>query len=225
MNAKRIARGLRQLCSLRTAGLAAVGILLVAAGVATASIIRPGTGTESGFGPDSFAWDGTPASVPVAVADPSGNEQWAVRVYQSKDGFPCVEVGRLRGKAEDGTTDFGRVDAAGTFQHLPIEDGGSPVDLSQTSQALLVNRYRATDHEPATNAIFGMVRDDVKSVVLHLASGTSTLPISAGVFLAVVPESDLADARVEFTRSDGTSKTVELHSKPLAGSGEPPVGP
>jgi hypothetical protein len=224
MSTQRIVRWLRQLCSLRTAGFTVVAVLLIAAGVATASIIQPGAGTDGMFGPDSFAWDGTPASVPVTVADPGGQERWAVRVYRSKDGFPCLEAGRLRG-GDAVADDFGRVDGDGTFKALPIGDGGSPVDLSESSYALLVNRYRATETQAAQAAIFGMVPSEVQAVVLHRGSQTTTVAVRGGVFLAVVPESELADAGVQFVKSDGSSKTVELRAKPPAGSGVAPMEP
>jgi hypothetical protein len=223
MNAKRIAGRIRRLCSPRTAALTVITVLLVAAGVATASIIRPGADTGGMFGPDAFAWDGTPPSLPITVTDPAGHQRWTVRKYQSKDGFPCLEVGRLNGQ-EDVVADFGRVNADKTFTPLPIEDGGSPINLSDASEALLVNHYRATATQAAHVAIFGMVTGDVQNVILRLASGTTTAPVANGVFLAVLPEADLQGAEAEFNRSDGTSKTYKLHSKPPAGSGEPPSG-
>jgi hypothetical protein len=223
MTAQRIAGRVRRLCSPRTAALLVVTVLLVAAGVATASIIRPGAGADGMIGPDAFAWDGTPPSLPVTVDDPAGHQRWTVRKYQSKDGFPCLEVGRLSGQ-EDVAADFGRVNADGTFTLLPIEDGGSPINPSDASEALLVNHYRATATTAAQVAVFGMVTSDVQSVVLRLASGATTVPVANGVFLAVLPETDLQGAEAEFNRSDDTSKTYELHSKPPAGSGEPPSG-
>jgi hypothetical protein len=191
-------------------------VVLFAVGVAAASIINdPVAQPDATVGPDAYVWDGTPASIPVSVGDPEGRERWAVRQYRSKKGLPCIEIGRLEGN-DASVADFGRVDDAGAFKRLPIDAGGSPVDIAESSHALLIDHYYRPDSKQVPQAaIFGMTTGDVKAVVLHLASGaTTTIPIVESVFLAVRAESDLRGADVTFELNDGTTKTYNLRAKP-----------
>lgn len=206
----------------RIATAATFGALVVS-GVAAASIINdPGVQPDAMVGPDAYAWDGTPATIPVSVDDPEGHERWAVREYRSKKGLPALEIGRLEGD-EASVATFGRVDDSGTFKRLPIDAGGSPVDLSDSTHALLVDHYyRPNSKQVPQAAIFGMTTTDVKAVVLHLASAaTTTIPVVDGVFLAVRAESELRGAAVSFELSDGTSKTYNLRTGPPPGSSDP----
>jgi hypothetical protein len=138
-----------------------------------------------------------------------GHERWAVQIYRSKAGNPCLRVGRLH-RNGDGIVDFGRVDFDGSFHRLEIEDSGSPTDLSKGPYALMVNHYTKS----AMAAIFGIVRSEVKTVTLHLATETRVLPITGGAYLAVLPAGELRGAKMQFIYENGTNETVRLRERP-----------
>jgi hypothetical protein len=174
--------------------------------------------TEPTTGPDAYAWDGSPPRFPITVPDPGGRERWAVQIYRSKAGNPCLRVGRLH-RDDRGITDFGRVDPDGSFHRLDIEDNGSPTDLSDEPQALIINHFVLT----GTAAIYGIVTSKVTKVTLQLGSQIKELPIAGGAYLAIQKEADLRSAEMHFAYRDGTSKTIKLHWPPPPTSLAPPV--
>lgn len=174
--------------------------------------------TEHTTGPDTYAWDGSPPRIPISVPDPGGHERWAVQIYRSKAGEPCLRVGRLH-RNDRGITDFGRVNPDGSFRRLDIEDNGVPTDLSKEPQALIINHFVRT----GTAAIYGLVTSKVTAVTLHLASEIKKLPIAGGAYLAVQQEADLRGAEMRFAYRDGTNKTTKLRW-PLPKSPPPPSG-
>jgi hypothetical protein len=128
-------------------------------------------------------------------------------------------VGRLH-RNDSGITDFGRVDPDGSFHRLDIEDNGSPTDLSNEPQALIINHFVLT----GTAAIYGMVTSKVTRVTLQRASENKELPIAGGAYLAIQQEADLRGAEVRFAYRDGTSKTTKLRWPPPPTSLAPPSG-
>lgn len=186
----------------------AIGLGL-GAGSVTHSLFVSTNETEFNIGPDAYAWDGTPPRTPITVPDPGGHERWAVQIYRSKAGNPCLRVGRLHRNGR-GATDFGRVNPDGSFHRLDIEDSGSPTDLSRGPYALMINHYALT----GMAAIFGIVTSKVNTVTLHVASEIKELPIAGGAYLAVQQEADLRGGEVRFAYRDGTSETIKLRRLP-----------
>jgi hypothetical protein len=209
-------RGSRRL---RGVGFGALLVFLTAGGVATATIVNDPPAGPAMFASEAFASDGSPAWLTAVVRDPAGDEDWAVREYRSQAGFPCLEVARLQRGATD-ASGFGMVGPDGSFRRLEVQDGGSPVDLGDSSEALMVNRYPQGKRSQA--AIFGMVSDDVESATLSEAGASTELPIVDHVFLAVIDEDELGAASVEFKNRGGDSKTYVLHGDVPKGSTDPP---
>ncbi|HEX5923545.1 MAG TPA: hypothetical protein VFY45_06910 [Baekduia sp.] len=199
---------------------AIVSMSVIGFGVATGlnALFVPKNETEPTTGPDVYAWDGSPPRIPITVPDPGGHEPWAVQIYRAKAGNPCLRVGRLH-RNDRGITDFGRVDPDGSFHRLDIEDNGSPTDLSDEPQALIINHFIRT----GMAAIYGIVTSKVTKVTLELGSEIRELPIAGGTYLGVRQDADLQGGAVHFAYRDGTTKTMKLRWTPPA-SLAPPSG-
>jgi hypothetical protein len=100
--------------------LAALGAVLLAAGVAAAAIVGlratvvPGPSPED-VAPQELIVASTARVLGVRAADPSDGSTWALRSARTRDGEVCLTVGQLRGAT------FGLVGLDGTFRLLAPE--------------------------------------------------------------------------------------------------------
>jgi hypothetical protein len=188
----------------RRLGVALALILAVIAGVASASAITGGQGTDTPQGPEAVQPDGSGASLPTTATDPDGRAAWAVRVYRSKAGLTCPEAGRTK----DGS--FGRVDGDGEFRPLSIEAAGTCVDLGKEPMSLAVNHHPAQGKLPARAVLFGVTTNAVAGLTLTTTAGPRDVRIVRGAFITVLLEQALKDAVLEVTMADGSKKSYAL---------------
>jgi hypothetical protein len=180
-------------------------VLAVIAGVASASALTGGQGSDTLQGPDAVQPDGSGASLPATVADPDGRATYAVRVYRSKTGLTCPEAGRTK----DGN--FGQVDGDGDFHTLDIQAAGSCADLGDAPMSLAVNHYPAQGRFPARAVLFGVTTAKVTGLRLTLPAGLSrAVRIERNAFIAVVREQALEGASLDATLADGSTKSYAL---------------
>jgi hypothetical protein len=201
----------------RHLGLGLATLLAVAAGVASASALTSGTGSDTPGGPEAIQPDGRGASMPVTVADPDGGTPWAVRVYRSKTGLTCPEAGR----AKDGS--FGQVAADGAFRPLDVEAAGSCADLTEDPMSLAVNHYPSSDGRPARAVLFGVVTAKVGGLTLSGAAGSRAVAITRNAFIVVTREDALRGTSLAATLVDGSTKSYSL--RPSEFPATAPEGP
>jgi hypothetical protein len=181
-------------------------VVAVAAGVASASAItaQMGDDVSASFDPADVQPDGSGAVVPVTTADPDGRAPYALRVYRSKSGRTCPEVGH----AKDGR--FGQVDAGDGFHAVDLQPAGACADLTKDPVALAVNHYPANGKRPARAVVFGATTDAVASVTLSLATGAQPLKVKGNAYMAVVRDDALKGGSLDVGFADGTTKSYAL---------------
>lgn len=132
--------------------------------------------------------------------DPDGGPDWAVRLYESEAGAACVELGRTRGGR------FGRLDADGRLQPLPLRGAGACANLAVDPLVLAVDRVAARGAQPARTILFGRAGARVVAVRVRRAGAVPARPAlgSGGGFL--LPLAGLlapSQLPVSVTLSDG----------------------
>lgn len=193
----------------------------VVAGVATASAITAQVSPDTAVSPPDVQPDGSGARVPVTAADPDGRPAFAVRVYRSKSGLTCPEVGRTDGGR------FGQLDGDGEVQPYGVEATGSCTDLSKAPVGVVVNHYPARGKLPARAVVFGVTTDAISAVRLFTpaAGGDRPVRFAGNTYVAVVREDALDGASLDVTLTDGSTKSYALapSSAPLTAP-PPPEG-
>lgn len=184
----------------------------IGAGVASASVLVPAAPPPpSADGPAAFQPGPAPPTIAAATPDPAGGAPWALRIYRSQTGQTCPTPGRTSlGR-------FGRFDAAGTFQELPLAAAGSCADLSDSGVALAVERFPAQGPRPARTVIFGTTSAPTDQIVLHDGTLTRAVATDRGAFLIVRADGDLSGVSLDVTSAGARTQTVAL-----AGSTAPP---
>jgi hypothetical protein len=206
--------GMRKLAILLSFVVAVVG------GVAAASAIIPSQGADTLNGPDAVQPDGNGARIAAVTPDPAGHEALAVRIYRSKTGLTCPEAARTDG------ANFGQLDANDKFQPLDVEAAGSCVDLTQAPMSVITNNYGAVDKRPAYAVVFGAVSSKVATASIRLGDSSRPVDIAGGAYIVATNQAGLADAAVQATLTDGSTRTY-----PLAATNspthdpDPPTGP
>lgn len=176
----------------------------VAAGVASASAITAQMDPDTAVSPANIQPDGTGARVPVTAADPDGRPTFAIRVYRSKSGLICPEVGRTAGGR------FGQLDAAGEVEATDVTATGVCQDLSKEPAGYAVNHYPARGKLPARAVVFGVTTDAVVGVTLTTAGVERPVRFAGDTYISVVREDALAGASLDVTLTDGTTKSYSL---------------
>lgn len=182
----------------------ALGILIaIVAGVGSASAVVSGSGDDTAGGPEALQPDGGPVVVAVRVAAPQGEPAWAVRIYRSKTGLTCPELGRV--------DDLGRFGVAmdGKFVPLTVQASGSCADLSEAPLAVAINRYAATDDHPSRRVAFGATSGMVRHLAISSSKGSVPLTATNGGFLSVLP-SGSAGLMLVAVLDDGTETRYSL---------------
>lgn len=191
---------------MRKLAISAAMVAAITLGVAVASAIVPTSGNDTVGGPD----DVQPASSAV-VSSPTqardGGDPWAVRVYTSKTGLTCPDLGRVR----DGV--FGRDDVDGTFTALPLEASGSCADLGRDHAAVAARRLPAMGKQPAETIVFGVTVADA-SVTAQVGDAAATaIQLNGQTF--VLDRFGDRDATVDVTTRGGTT-TFDLSEQSSA---------
>ena len=189
-------------------------VAALAAGVAAASAIIPAQGSDTLNGPDALQPGGSGARIVATAPDPAGHQDLAVRVYESKTGLTCPEAARTDGE------NFGQLEADGSFQPLDVEAAGSCIDLTNAPMSVVVNNYAANSAHPAYAAVFGVVSPKVATATIRLGGHSRPLSVTDGAYIVATNQAELADAAVEATLTDGSTKTY-----PLAGTSSSPREP
>jgi hypothetical protein len=138
--------------------LAAAVAVTAALGVSAASAFVGRDGD-----PASQSAVATPGSdsIDQSAPDAQGGPAWAVRVYEGEGGGACAELGRLR----DGV--FGQLDAEGTLDAVPLDEGGTCGDPAAEPVVLAINRYRARGDRGPRTVIFGRASPEVAGVAVR----------------------------------------------------------
>jgi hypothetical protein len=182
-----------------------VGVVLaVAAGVASASALVPQPDATGDPSPESVEPGAAPAYVGATARDLGNGPDWAVRVYTSRTGWKCPEVGRISAGA------FGSFDEISGFRELPLAPSGSCADLDKAVAAFGADRYAASPDQPARLAIFGVASARVRTVVLETLGSEQPLALHHSSFLVVRDGADLDGLILEFTTADGVTTSYPL---------------
>ena len=192
---KRIFRGTTFPAALVCSALAGAG---VAGAFDTAD--APGGDVGQAYAP-------VPESVAIeAVApDPGGGREWAVRVYESRTGLRCTQLGRRYGERIGNEVE-------GRLHELRAEEGGTCGEPDASPVIVAITRLGDSPfteaREPARTIVSGVASTDVRTVRVATADGVRSLaPARRGAFIAVY-EGEVPDARIEAVLDDGSTRTV-----------------
>jgi hypothetical protein len=190
---------------MRPTALAACVLLAAAAGIASASLVSPGSAAEQPAG----GRDELPAQsirTGAGVADPRGGPSWAVRVYDGDSALRCIVAGRTDGTA------FGPVDAAGRVRDTGAVASGSCADPLEEPLQLGLADYEDTAGTGPRRVLFGIAAADVTRVVLVAAGVRRSIALDARRTFVVPSDerSDLEDVTVTITLSDGSLRAYRL---------------
>jgi hypothetical protein len=179
-------------------------VVALVGGVAAASAILPDQGSDTLNGPDALQPDGNGARIAATTPDPAGHEALAVRVYQSKTGLTCPEAARTDG------TNFGQLDADGSFQPLDVQAAGSCIDLTAHPMSVITDNHAAAGNRPAYAVVFGVVSSKVAGATIRLGGSTRPVSVTGGAYIVATNQAELADASLQATLTDGSTKTYPL---------------
>lgn len=167
---------------MRRALIPAACIALILGGFTAASVIGSDDPPAQSHGilePGGLAGVAGSDTVEHVKPDPQGKgREWAVTVFQAKNGQTCVEPGRKQGnKAGDFTPD------GSSFRPYPIEEGGSCTNLSVTPAGAQVTRR--LDENRTT--VHGVAGPKVRQITLTIGGDSQDLAIGRrGAFFAVL---------------------------------------
>lgn len=173
-------------------------IAAVLAGVATASAVLPTRSADATAGPDAVTPDDDAPRTLARTQDPRGGPDWAVRVYRSRTGATCPELGRTDGRQ------FGARSGEGVTP-VPLAAAGSCGDLGASPAVGAVNIYPDADAKGGyVIAAFGVLSDPSMAVALRLADGTEQPATRDGSAYTAITDSEQArGARLLIRGSDG----------------------
>lgn len=188
----------------------------VAAGVASASAITAQINPDTAVSPPDLQPDGSGARVPVTAADPDGRPAYAVRVYRSRSGLTCPEVGRTEGGR------FGQLDAAGEVKAYGVEATGLCADLDKDPLSVAINHYPARGKFPPRAVVFGVTTDAISGVSLTTATGEARVRLVGNAYISVVRDDALAGASLDVTLTDGSTRSYALAPSTAPAVAPPP---
>ncbi len=189
----------------RRIAIVLAAVLAVVAGVASASIVSPGTASE----PPPPARDELPAGsvrTGAPVADPRGGPPWAVRVLDAETSSRCIVVGRVEGGA------FGPVDASGEVRDTGLVRRGSCADPAGEPLQVALARYAYTGGTGPRSVLFGVVSADVASVEVVAPGFSGPVAVDADRTFLVVSEGLTygGECTIKVTFTDGTARSYDL---------------
>jgi hypothetical protein len=190
---------------LRELSIAAAVLVAVAAGVASASLVTPGTASE----PLPGGRDELPAGTIQRgdpVADPRGGQPWAVRVYDGDSAWRCIVAGRTDGDA------FGPVDASGEIHDTGAVSSGSCADPGDEPLQLGLARFADSAGTGPRSVLFGIAATNVARVELVEAGARRPVALDDLRTFAIV-SAGLAEqgaAEIVITLRDGSLRTYRL---------------
>jgi hypothetical protein len=190
----------------------------VVAGVASASAITAQVSPDTAVSPDDIQPDGSGARMPVTAADPDGRAAFAVRVYRSRSGLICPEVGRTAGGR------FGQLNAAGEVEGYGVEATGTCSDLAKDPLGVAVSHYPARGKLPARGVVYGVTTDKIAAVRLSTADGAvRPVRFAGNTYIAVVRDDALAGASLDVTLADGSTRSYALSPSTAPLTAPPPA--
>jgi hypothetical protein len=191
-------------------------VVAAVAGVASASAITAQLSADTAASPTDVQPDGSGAVVPVTTADPDGRPAYAVRVYRSRSGLVCPEVGRTDGGR------FGQLNASGEVESEDVDATGACTDLAKGPVGIVVNHYPARGKLPARAVVFGVTTDAIASVRLTTGGVERPARFAGNTYLAVVREDALDNASLDVTLADGSTKSYPLQPASAPATAPPP---
>jgi hypothetical protein len=180
-------------------------LLAVVGGIASASLVAPGTAAEQPVtGRDELPSGDVQTG--ETVPDPQGGLPWAVRIFDGETSERCIVAGRTNGTA------FGPVDASGEIHDRGDVASGSCIDPEDEPAQVAVMRFADTGGTGPRSVLYGVAAANVTSVevVAPGVSGPVTLD-SRRTFL-VVSDGLTAEgaSSVEVVLSDGTTRSYQF---------------
>jgi len=143
------------------------------------------------------------SSLEATTQDPAGGADWGTRVYVSRSGADCVEIGRI----VDGT--FGDVRPDGAFVARGAEPAGT-CSSAGTEPIVAMTTFPASGERPLRTVVFGLGDDLSAASVVDGERRWTATATRRGAFL-VVPDDRLSpDAVVETIGADGSRRTTRL---------------
>jgi hypothetical protein len=188
----------------RRIAIALAMAVAVVAGVASASMVSPGTASEPLPARDDLPAGSVEGGSPVA--DTHGGPQWAVRVLDGDTSWRCIVAGRVEGNA------FGPVDAQGHVHDSGTVLRGSCADPQDGPLQVALARYPDTAGTGPRSVLFGIASADVTGVDVEGPgiSGPVTLD-SARTFLVVSDGLTPQGAcTITVTLTDATTRSYRL---------------
>ncbi len=189
----------------RRLAIALAMLLAVIAGIASASLVAPGTAAEQPVSGRDELPSGD-VQTGDTVPDPQAGPPWAVRIFDGDTSERCIVAGRTDGTA------FGPVDAAGEIHDRGAVASGSCGDPEDEPAQVAVMRFADTGGTGPRSVLFGVAAPNVTrvEVVAPGVSGPVTLD-SRRTFLVVSDGLTANDASsVEVVLSDGTTRSYQF---------------
>jgi hypothetical protein len=188
----------------RRISIALAVVLAVVAGIASASLVSPGTAAEPLLVRDELPAGSVETGSPLA--DPRGGPSWAVRVLDGETSMRCIVAGRVQGSA------FGPVDAKGRVQDSGTVTRGSCADPQAEPLQIALARYPQTAGTGARSVLFGVASAEVKSVEVVTPGVQGPVTLDAARTFLVVSEglTSPGESTVEVTLTDGTTRSYRL---------------
>lgn len=190
-------------------------LLAIAVGVASGTAMSSGGSPLAPVAPNGAETEDRSAN-PVAgsqavegnIADPGGEDAWAVRRYRGETGLTCVMVGQRRGSAFGRTTNGRFLEAP---EDVPAGVCGSLDDMPL--QAIVNVHKRATSDGTRfdRSVLYGAVSKKVVSITANGPDGERSVAIGPRRTFVSVYQGDhgFEDIAVTLTNKDGTSTTLK----------------
>jgi hypothetical protein len=190
---------------LRKLSIAGAVLLAIVAGVASASLVSPGSAAEPlPGGRDELPSDSVETGTPVP--DPRGGHPWAVRIFDGDSASRCIVVGRTNGAA------FGPVDTSGDIVDTGAVASGSCADPADEPVQLGLARFTDTAGVGSRSVLFGLADPSVQRVEITEAGRQRFVALDASRTFVVVGEglAEEGASTITVTLRDGTSRTYRL---------------
>lgn len=179
-------------------------LLAIAAGIASASVVSPGTASAPLPARDELPAGSVVAGLPVA--DPRGGPPWAVHVFDGDTSWRCIMAGRVEGDA------FGPVDASGHVTDSGAVARGSCANPQAEPAQVALVRYAGTAGAGARSVLFGIVSEDVTSVTVVAPGATGPVQLDPARTFIVVSDglTPPGESTIEVTMTDETTRSYRL---------------
>ena len=180
-------------------------LLAVVAGIASASLVAPGTAAEQPVNGRDELPSGD-VQTGETVADPQGGPPWAVRIFDGETSERCIVAGRTDGTA------FGPVDASGQIHDRGAVASGGCDDPADEPVQVAVMRYADTGGTGPRSVLYGVAAANVTSVEVVAPGFSGPVTLDARRTFLVVSDglTDKGASSVVAVLSDGTTRSYQL---------------